>query len=105
MFRSHQLYQEICHPPLIERVPELKVPVHSAAGAHYYVTPSGQARAFCDAVAAPHKTWTEFAGSAHAPLIEQPEQFRKLLSGAIGHEGAVAYLENSHELRQGGDVP
>lgn len=85
MFRSHRLYQEIYHAPLIARVPHLSVPVHIAAGAHDYVTPSGQARAFYDAVAAPHKAWAEFADSAHAPFIEQPEQFREFLRSAVAH--------------------
>ena len=75
MFRSFRLLEEIWRVPLIDRVPELQVPVHIMMGAHDSVTPPGQAHAFYDQVQAPTKSWTEFAESAHAPFIEEPSRF------------------------------
>jgi pimeloyl-ACP methyl ester carboxylesterase len=75
MFRSFRLLEEIWRVPLVDRVPGLKVPVHIMMGAHDSLTPPGQARAFHDQVQAPAKSWTEFAGSAHAPFIEEPSRF------------------------------
>ena len=83
MFRSYKLYSEIYSQPLIDRVPELEVPVHIAAGAHDFITPAGQARAIYDGVIAPSKSWTDFTESAHAPFIEEPSRFETFLRDAL----------------------
>lgn len=83
MFRSHGLYREIYHAPLIETVPRLEVPVHIFAGRHDYLTPMSEARAYFEQVEAPEKTWTEFADSAHSPFVDEPAGFRTALAGAL----------------------
>lgn len=83
IFHSHRLFEEVAQDALTELAPTIDVPVHVFAGAHDYMTPSSRAREFYDAVDAPHKTWTEFAESAHSPFIDESERFRDAIATVI----------------------
>ena len=60
-------------------VRELKVPVYIFQGRNDRNTPSVLVEEYFDILAAPHKELIWFEHSAHQPMTDEPERFRKLL--------------------------
>lgn len=65
---------------LSKAVPRLTLPIFFAEGSHDMTTPISLARDYFEQLDAPAgKHWVEFENSAHMPMYEEPDQFRKLL--------------------------
>ena len=75
-------------------VTELKVPVIVTQGEHDFNTPSALAEKWFARLNAPFKKWIAFSESAHSPINEEPEKWRRevvaaLTRAGIGADGTV----------------
>ena len=60
-----------------------EMPVIYALGRHDWQTPSTLAAAFLDEVHAPYKKVVWFENSAHAPNVDEPEEFAKMMRSLV----------------------
>lgn len=73
------LWDEILHTNLIEKTPELDIPVYFFAGVYDYTVSSTLAKAYFDQLKAPVKGFYTFQKSAHSPLFEEPEKMQQIM--------------------------
>ncbi len=74
-YNLRQLWSEVAQSSFMRDVTTLSVPVYITQGRHDKNTPSQLARAWFDALEAPHKEWFWFEESAHSPIKEEPERW------------------------------
>lgn len=70
-YNLRQLWQAIVTSDFLTTVRSLDVPVYITQGRYDINTPSELARAWFDALEAPHKQWVWFENSAHCPIREE----------------------------------
>jgi pimeloyl-ACP methyl ester carboxylesterase len=64
---------------LRSEIPAVDVPVYFVHGRHDHLVDMRVARDYADALRAPHKKFVVFDNSAHSPLFEEPDRFRRLM--------------------------
>jgi pimeloyl-ACP methyl ester carboxylesterase len=78
-FSTLTMWDEVSKVSLLERVPELKIPVCFFLGRHDYTVPFGASEQYFEALSAPHKEIIWFEKSAHSIPFEEPVRFQKLV--------------------------
>lgn len=78
-FSTKTMTKEILTVNLFKQVPELKVPVYIIIGRNDRITSAELAKKYFDALKAPKKEVIWFEKSYHAPNLEEPEKFNRLL--------------------------
>jgi pimeloyl-ACP methyl ester carboxylesterase len=78
-FSNETLWEELLTINFFKQVPELKVPIFVFIGRHDYLTTFEVAQEYFHFVQAPSKECIWFENSAHMALIEENENFSKLL--------------------------
>jgi pimeloyl-ACP methyl ester carboxylesterase len=78
-FSQRQVREKMTGVNLMERVPQVEVPVYFCMGRHDHVASTTLAQEYFDQLGAPKKTWIWFEESAHYPPFEEPEAFVKVL--------------------------
>jgi pimeloyl-ACP methyl ester carboxylesterase len=76
-FTQDNLWDELQHLNLAERVPALKMPVFFFLGGHDHYVPTDGTVAYFDALDAPSKTLVWFENSGHEPFIDEPRKARR----------------------------
>jgi proline iminopeptidase len=78
-----RLYPQLQALDLRVDVPRLGVPVWMLVGRHEARGRVEPARAWFEALEAPHKAWVVFEGSSHRANFERPVEYRRLLEEAM----------------------
>jgi pimeloyl-ACP methyl ester carboxylesterase len=78
--RSFGLWEQIIRVDLTTTVPNLELPVYFFAGAYDYTCSYTLAEEYFRTLRAPLKGFYRFDGSAHSPILEQPELTREILT-------------------------
>ncbi len=78
-FSQRHAREKMTSVNLMERVPQVEVPVYFCMGRHDHVASTTLAQQYFDRLAAPRKTWIWFEHSAHYPPFEEPEAFVNML--------------------------
>lgn len=78
-FSTKTIWPEAAEINVVEKVPEVRVPVIINAGKYDYNTPSELSLHYYQTLRAPSKEWFWFDRSGHAPHFEEPERFREIL--------------------------
>jgi pimeloyl-ACP methyl ester carboxylesterase len=78
-----RLWPAVVATDLFRVAPALHVPYYLFQGTHDYQTPYPIARRYFDSVQAPRKRLFTFINSAHSPIFEEPERFRRCLDSAL----------------------
>jgi len=78
-YNMRQLWRPVIGCDFMESVRTLDVPVYITQGRHDRNTPSELAKAWFDALDAPHKEWTWFENSAHSPMREETERWNAVV--------------------------
>lgn len=73
------LWNNMLDTNLIEKVPELKVPVYFFEGIHDYTVSYQLAKEYFEKLQAPLKGFYVFEKSAHSPLFEEPEKLKQIM--------------------------
>lgn len=73
------MWDEMLATDLADRVPEVGVPVFFLHGVHDLTCSYAEAQAYFDELRAPLKGFYTFTGSAHSPILEEPEKARMIL--------------------------
>jgi pimeloyl-ACP methyl ester carboxylesterase len=82
--RSFRLWEdEVLRADIPRQVPRLAVPAYFFAGAYDYTTVTSLVKDYHDTLDAPAKGFYLFENSAHSPLLEQPQQARRILQHDI----------------------
>jgi pimeloyl-ACP methyl ester carboxylesterase len=81
--RGFGLWDQIIHVDLSKTVPELDLPVYGFHGVHDYTCSYTLAEEYFRRLRAPLKGFYRFEGSAHSPLLEEPEVARNILTGDV----------------------
>lgn len=76
---DRMLWDEILATDLTALISSVALPVYFLHGAHDYTVTLPQTRAFLDSLGAPLKGFYTFPHSAHSPMFEEPERFRRIL--------------------------
>jgi pimeloyl-ACP methyl ester carboxylesterase len=75
----HPLWNTILATDLSKEVPELEIPVYFMHGIYDYTVSYNLAKDYFEKLKAPVKGFYTFNLSAHSPMFEEPEKFRKIL--------------------------
>ncbi len=73
------LWNEMLSTKLIDKVPELEIPVFFMSGIYDYTVSYTLAREYFEKIKAPQKRFHTFERSAHSPLFEEPEKMRQIM--------------------------
>lgn len=79
----HPLWDTILVTDLAKQVPELKIPVFFLHGIYDYTVSYNLAKDYFDKLKAPVKGFYTFNQSAHSPMFEEPEKFRKIIENDV----------------------
>lgn len=77
--RSFGIWDRMIHTDLMQRVPQLEVPVYLFEGVHDRTCSYDLARDYFAALDAPRKGFYTFEQSAHSPMLEEPERAYRIL--------------------------
>ncbi|ADB40151.1 alpha/beta fold hydrolase [Spirosoma linguale] len=83
-----RLWPAVVATDLFRVAPALQVPYYLFQGTHDYQTPYPVARHYFETVQAPRKRLYTFRNSAHSPIFEEPDLFRRCLDSALIDEQA-----------------
>ncbi len=78
-FSQRQAWGKKTSVNVMERVPQVEVPVYFCMGRHDHVASTTLAQEYFDRLAAQKKTWIWFEDSAHYPPFEEPGAFVQVL--------------------------
>jgi pimeloyl-ACP methyl ester carboxylesterase len=78
--RSFGLWEQIIRVDLTTTVPNLELPVYFFHGAYDYTCSYPLAEEYLRTLTAPLKGFYRFDGSAHSPILEQPQLAREILT-------------------------
>lgn len=78
-----RLWPESMNVNLLERVPELAVPVYFVAGRHDWNIPLTEVQKYFDLLRAPRKQLVVFENSAHVPHYEEAGQFVRFMRETV----------------------
>jgi pimeloyl-ACP methyl ester carboxylesterase len=82
--RRFRLWEdEVLRADMPRQVPRLEVPAYFFAGAYDYTCVTSLVEDYYDALDAPAKGFYLFENSAHSPLLEEPQQARRILQDDI----------------------
>lgn len=84
------LWPEFSRVDLMREIPAVEAPVVFVAGEHDQITSPEFARAYLDALRAPHKEFFHFSGSGHVACFEEPRRFLDVMLRAKTAFGPVA---------------
>lgn len=79
------LWDEMLATKLIDKVPELKIPVYFMSGIYDYTVSYTLAREYFEKIKAPLKRFYTFEKSAHSPLFEEPEKMQQIMREEVIH--------------------
>lgn len=79
MYSYNSLSEVLANNVLIDLVPALEVPVFILHGIHDYQTTYSEGKSFYDLIDAPYKNLYTFNHSAHAPFLDEPDEFYRVL--------------------------
>jgi pimeloyl-ACP methyl ester carboxylesterase len=77
---EERLWPAIPAVDLAREIPSVDVPVFIVQGKYDYQTSTVLAKEYFDVLDAPHKRYFVFENSAHSPLLEEPEQFARIIN-------------------------
>jgi len=77
--QSFGLWDQLIRVDLRTTVPALQIPVYFLAGKFDYTAATSLARNYFQQIQAPRKGYYEFDNSAHSPLLEEPQEGRRIL--------------------------
>ena len=86
----HVLYPQLSATDFRVDVPRLEVPVYLVEGRHEASGRETLARTWFDQLAAPDKTWVDFANSGHTPPYDEPGRFARLMEDVLSSTGTPA---------------
>jgi pimeloyl-ACP methyl ester carboxylesterase len=89
-FSLAHLYDDLAAVDLFAEIPALDVPAYFVHGRHDHQVPMSVARAYHDALDAPHKEFVVFDDAAHSPLFEDPDRFHRLMRQVVDRTGHAA---------------
>lgn len=78
-FSFSSILNQLLEVNMLERVPEVQVPIYMCVGRNDYNTPFELVEKYYNALKAPGKELVWFENSAHAPHFEEPEEFSKFM--------------------------
>ena len=79
----HPLWNTILATDLSNEVPELDIPIYFFHGIYDYTVSYNLAKDYFEKIKAPIKGFYTFEKSAHSPMFEEPERFRKIVEKDI----------------------
>jgi pimeloyl-ACP methyl ester carboxylesterase len=79
----HPLWNTILASDLSKQVPELDIPVYFFHGIYDYTVSYTLAKDYFEKLQAPIKGFYTFEKSAHSPMFEEPEKFRRIIEEDI----------------------
>lgn len=78
-YNLRELWREVIATKFDQTVTKLSVPVYITQGRYDRNTPPELAKAWLDALDAPHKEWIWFEESAHSPIREEKEKWNHVI--------------------------
>jgi len=82
-FSLEAMWPEVSRLDLVERVPELQMPVFFLLGRTDHWVPAAASMAFIDALKAPSKEIVWFEGSGHEPFMDEPARFNTVMAELV----------------------
>lgn len=79
------LWDEMLATKLIDKVPELKIPVYFVSGVYDYTVSYKLSKEYFEQIKAPVKRFYSFEKSAHSPLFEEPEMMNQIMREDVIH--------------------
>lgn len=79
LFSLNSLFSTVLEQDLAETVPKLEIPVYFCQGIYDYQVSYQGAKDYFDKLQVPIKHFYTFENSAHSPLLEEPEKFRRIM--------------------------
>ncbi|MEK6480550.1 alpha/beta hydrolase [Catalinimonas sp. 4WD22] len=73
------LWKEMLATNLINKVPQLDIPVYFFSGIYDYTVCYSLSKEYFEKIKAPMKGFYSFEKSAHSPLFEEPEKMRRIM--------------------------
>jgi pimeloyl-ACP methyl ester carboxylesterase len=79
LFSLETLWPVVINTNLFNEIDSMALPVYIFQGKNDYQTPHGLAREFYDQLKAPEKGFFSFENSAHSPMMEEVEEFNRIV--------------------------
>ena len=82
-FSHEHLYDDLIQTDLSEQIDSIAIPVHILQGIYDYQTTFKPAKSYFDKLKAPEKYFYTFKSSAHAPFMDEPEKFNRVIKDSV----------------------
>lgn len=79
-FSMHHLWDDVIQTDIKKRVDSLEIPIYLIHGLYDQQTPYKLAKSFFEQLKAPKKHLFSFQHSAHAPFLDEPEKFNRIIT-------------------------